>query len=59
MSFFQYIATYFGFSADLIITFFNSISASSRILNEFFNSPLANAILPNKSDAFEIYVCSK
>jgi len=59
MSFFSYIATYFGLSTDLIITFFNRKSASSRILNEFFSSPLANAILPSNSDAFEIYVCYK
>lgn len=41
------------------MTFFNKKSASYSILNEFFNSPLANAILPNKRDAFEISVCSK
>jgi len=47
---------YFGFYFDFIKTFCNNMSDSYKILNEFFNYPLENAILPNNNDAFEIYV---
>jgi len=45
---------YLGFSADLMMTLFNETSASSIILNAFLSSPLANAILPNSKEAFDI-----